>query len=59
MKFKKIFSCVKNSNNNQYNFSLKIKQLKKVYPGMTPEELMNMNLPKSKVNFKIKPKQKK
>ena len=56
MKFKNIFSCVRNSCNNQYNFSLKIKQLRKLYPGMTPEELMELTMPKPRTKFYYQPK---
>ena len=49
MKFKNIFNIVRNSKNHQYNFNLKIKQLKKL--GLTPEELLEMVIPKSDVKF--------
>jgi len=44
MKLKNIFNLVKNSKNHQYNFNLKIKQLKKL--GLTPEELLEMSISK-------------
>ena len=49
MKLKNIFSLVKNKKNYQYNFNLKIKQLRKL--GVTPEELLEMTIPKSNVKF--------
>ncbi len=47
MKFKNVFSLVRNSNNHQYNFNLRIKQLRKL--GLTPEELLEMTIPKPRV----------
>jgi len=47
MKFKGIFNIVRNSKNNQYNFNLKIKQLRKL--GLTPEELLEMSIPRPRV----------
>ena len=44
MKFKNIFGVVRNSKNHQYNFNLKIKQLRKL--GLTPEELLEMSIPR-------------
>lgn len=49
MKFKTIFNLAKNKTNHQYTFSLKIKQLKKL--GMTPEELMELTMPKPRIKF--------
>jgi len=47
MKLKNIFGIVRNSKNKQYNFNLKIKQLRKL--GLTPEELLNITFPRPKV----------
>ena len=41
----------KNKNNSQVNFSLRIKQLRRLYPGMSPEELMELTMPKPKVKL--------
>jgi len=49
MKLKNVFSLVRNSKNYQYNFNLRIKQLRKL--GMTPEELLEMTIPRSKAKF--------
>ena len=54
MKFKNVFNLVRNSKNYQYNFNLKIKQLRKL--GMTPEELLEMTIPKSDIKFLKKKK---
>jgi len=47
MKLNKLFSITENSANNQLNFNLKKKQLKNL--GLTPEELLNLNIPKQKI----------
>ena len=47
MKFKDLFSVTRNKNNKQYNFSLKIKEARKL--GLTPEQIlkkMNSIIPK-------------
>ena len=49
MKFKNIFSLVRNKKNHQYNFNLKIKQLRKL--GLTPEEFLEISIPKSNIKF--------
>jgi len=56
LKFKDLFGMVKNSANDQYNYNLKKKKLKKL--DLTPNELNEMNIkdvikdwPKSKVKF--------
>ena len=49
MKFNKIASINVNSANNQISFILKSKQLKKL--GMTPEQLMDIIIPKPQTKF--------
>jgi len=48
---KNIFSLTKNSKTSQYLFSLKIKQLRKIYPELTPEELLELTIPKHSQKF--------
>jgi len=47
MKLKNIFGIVRNSKNHQYNFNLKIKELRKF--GLTPEELLEMSIPRPRI----------
>ena len=57
MKLKDIFTANKNKRNNQVVCTLKIKQAKKY--GLTPEQIMNLNLahlrvPKDKRSIRFK-----
>ncbi len=52
MKLKDLASININKANNQVSFNLKSKKLKKL--GLTPEQLMEMNLLNIKINDKIK-----
>jgi len=49
MKFKDILNQTQNKANQQISFNLKKKQLRKL--GMTPEELLELTLIKTKVKF--------
>ena len=48
MKINDIVNLTRNSRNNQISFNLKARQLKKL--GITPEQVLNIKLPK---NFKL------
>jgi len=52
MKFKDIASLNVNSANNQSSLNLKSKQLKRM--GITPEQILELTIPKSKINIEIK-----
>ena len=52
MKFKDICNQTENKNNKQISFNLKKKKLKKI--GFTPEQLMEITIPKSQFNLKLK-----
>jgi len=54
MKFKEVFNQTKNRANNQISFNLKKKKLRKV--GLTPEQLMELNIPK--LDLKLKQQEK-
>jgi hypothetical protein len=51
MKLKNIFSITKNKKNYQTNFSLRKKKFEKIFPGMKPEDLMEINFLKPKIKF--------
>lgn len=52
MKLKDVATITKNSRTQQVSFCLKARQLKK--KGITPEELAEMVLTKSKIKFGVK-----
>ncbi len=49
MKIKNLFSVTRNKNNKQLNYSLRVKKLRQL--GMTPEELAELTILKTKVKF--------
>jgi|AntAceMinimDraft_18_1070375.scaffolds.fasta_scaffold201401_2 hypothetical protein len=55
MKFNKLASINVNSANNQISFILKAKQLKRI--GITPEELLKLQIPMPKTKFYKKQKE--
>jgi len=52
MKFKDICNQTENKTNKQISFNLKKKKLKKI--GFTPEQLLEITIPKLKFGLKLK-----